>query len=457
MAGFDAPSGQSMIAAGETRIAAYDRALDRLPVDPRAMVALARRTRAGELTFRDDAKSGTFSPDLKPWSISIASLWSAVRTHRAQLDALLAANQELYLRYLALHALHGYFETARPSSDAPFVYVSPQVQALFLAAAADALQSGTPAQRQAALRDLRQDLQMWKTVLQGDGGLLSKMLAATALHTDLLVLGAMVSDPDCDLTSLGAEVRSLLVPFPTRVWRIGNVYDFEMRSGLTTTRIAMLGPREASGSDLNPARWPQMLSKALLRQFFKFNATANLQARLMEQLRALADGDPTTFSRRLQAYQKWRRHHIVAGLYDPVGKLLLQIGAPLYADEPPRVYDVAAFQRLVYLAYQIRHQRIAIADVAGFMQAHPQWATSPLDAKPFHWDPATRRLSVVPAAPEHRSWSFGLKIPSNPSHPAAGQASRPQRCRGPRARLSDAAPEGRRRFSTAPGGPKLRV
>jgi hypothetical protein len=43
------------------------------------------------------------------------SIWTDAKTHRQDIAALLASNQELYRRYLSLHRLHGYCETARPS------------------------------------------------------------------------------------------------------------------------------------------------------------------------------------------------------------------------------------------------------------------------------------------------------------------------------------------------------
>ena len=61
---------------------------------------------------------------------------------------------------------------------------------------------------------------------------------------------------------------------------------------------------------------------------------------------------------------------------------------------PMRVYDVAAYQRLAYLAFQLKRQHIATADVAAFLNAHPEWSTHPVDGRPFRWNSQPRELAV---------------------------------------------------------------
>ena len=57
-------------------------------------------------------------------------------------------------------------------------------------------------------------------------------------------------------------------------------------------------------------------------------------------------------------------------------------------------FDVAAYQRLVYLVFQLKRQHIATADVAAFLKAHPGWSTHPVDGKPFSWNPETGELAM---------------------------------------------------------------
>jgi hypothetical protein len=59
-----------------------------------------------------------------------------------------------------------------------------------------------------------------------------------------------------------------------------------------------------------------------------------------------------------------------------------------------RAYDVAAYQRLVYLAYQLKRQHIATDDIPAFLKAHPEWSTHPVDGKPFQWNADSGEIAV---------------------------------------------------------------
>ena len=81
-------------------------------------------------------------------------------------------------------------------------------------------------------------------------------------------------------------------------------------------------------------------------------------------------------------------------LYNPVGNILIKIAEAQIDGYCLRVYDVAAYQRLVYLAFQLKRQHIATADVASFMSTHPEWSTHPVDGRTFRWNEQSGELSV---------------------------------------------------------------
>jgi hypothetical protein len=405
MAGLDARAGRSIVEAGEARIAAYNAAVDSMLADPDAVTAIGRRAEPDKLTFRGDAKQ---------WPVVTGSIWGAARGQGAQIAAQLAANQELCQRYRSLHALHGYYETARPGYLAPMVFVPQSVRSLFLADVAARIQSGGAAQQRAALEDLAADLELWRAVLRGRGGLVSKMLAAAALHADLLVVGDLVTDAGTDLALLDGERQALVTPFALSDWQIGDVFRTELRASAAYLKPTSLANSPVVGSSARPASWWERQWNGLQVQFFKLNATQNLFAERAERLRALASADPGQFSAARAEYQRWlaERGSIASlhGLYNPVGRILLETSANVFDGYPRRVYDVAALQRLVVLAYQLRRQGIPAAGVAAFMTQHPQWATHPVDAKPFRWEAASGTLTVLTAGvqPEGRRFSLTL-------------------------------------------------
>jgi hypothetical protein len=392
MIGFDAPPGQSIFEAGEARI---ERGRG-------AVHARGREALSGRLAFRD----GNWR-----WAELTASIWSLVKTHRTELAAVAAANHELLERYRSLHDLQGYSEgIGRPGSFAPAALVLPQTHQLFLAEVANQIQTGAPSERRAALLDLQQDFSMWRRVLDGDGGLLARVLAATLyLHSDILFAGDMVTDPDFDLTGLQEGARSVLSPFDLRDWMIGDAYLWEMRRQAAAFAELSTASASARGAD---ARWASEADVMLARLAFKRNATDNLEAERAERLRALANGDPATFADRRAAYRQWAylnlRPVFWRRLYNPIGRELVSLSPE--DDYPERVFDVAALQRLAFLAYEIRRQGVSRQEVAGFMRGHPQWATNPMDAKPFFWNAATGVLAVMAGGKVYGEGRFSFRL-----------------------------------------------
>jgi hypothetical protein len=388
LAGLDGPSQKSVVDTGNARIEAYNQALDSMQLDPDAAVAFSNRADSTALTFDGDLK-------LQPLT---SSIWTYAKSHRADITALLTANQELYQRYLAMQRLHGYYETARPSILAPRFYVPPPLRALFLADISDRIQTGTRPQQHAALDELGQDLQMWQVVLKGEGPFFPKMIAVASLHADFLVLADMIADPNTDPAILAGKQGAVISPFDLSDWKIGKAFEAEFRAAVPLIRSIPFATSAAAGNSARRSSWWKRQSDALQMHFFQVNATENLNAAQMMQLAALADSDPARFSQALEAYRGWLKENETflspTILYNPVGKILVGIWATTYEDYPMRAFDVAALQRLVYLAYQLRLQRIDTSDVAAFLVQHPEWSTHPIDGKPFRWSPATGELAV---------------------------------------------------------------
>jgi hypothetical protein len=107
--GLDAPAGQSVITAGEARVDFYNQHLDSVLHDP-SPTAVTDFLHASETTphleFKGDCNF------IQPLNTSV---WDEAASHREQVEKMLADNRELYERYLALHGIHGYYETVRPS------------------------------------------------------------------------------------------------------------------------------------------------------------------------------------------------------------------------------------------------------------------------------------------------------------------------------------------------------
>jgi hypothetical protein len=404
LAGFDAPAGQSVISVGQARIADYNERVDTMLGNP--LLGVETPTDPTRLKFEGSMDC------CRPYE---ASFWESVRANGSQIQRLMGQNQELYQRYLALFDLPGYYETIRPSVAAPFYFVPSQLRNLFLAGVSMRLQSGDDAKTQAALENLRQDIDLWHRMLTGEGNLISKMIAVSFLQADSLILSDMIADPR---VAIPQHMDYYLPQFDLMDWNISNAFaaEFRVHAYLHRQMQALIDnhwqPPDSMGS--SASRLWYRVSSPIAGQFYKINATDNLDAKVMNELAGLAALDPSTFSMNQARFKKWAEKNLdfksVRTIYNPIGKMLVAIAAPAYENYPFRPYDAAALQRLVRLSFEIRRQRIVPAAIAGFMKLHPEWSTHPADGRAFVWKQTTGEIAIQPVAQQSSYRRFSVHI-----------------------------------------------
>lgn len=413
LAGLDAPPGQSVVAAGLTKIALYNSPVDVILQDPSK--APADQIPADSLALKFQGNVAFGSPR-EP------RFWEAVRGNRSAVSLLVEQNRELYERYLALHELLGYFGSGRASPGWDVFYPPPPQRSLFLAIFSIAMQTGDEAQRQAALTDLRKDIDLWRRVFAGEGNLLSKMLAVTYFQEDYLVLSDMIADPD---TALPDNIDELFPAPDLSAWNIRKVFasEFRFRSiALRQTQVFLANAQPPpDGTDSQIGRWfDGTLRNQISSWFFKLNATENLDATLMNKLAGFAAIDPATFAAQRAQYRQWADANAdlmkLRTLYNPLGTIVIRIGVPAYENYLLRPYDAAALQRLVRLSLEIRRQQIAPAAIPAFLKLHPEWSTHPANGHSFAWSTETDAIAIHTIARPSSSARFWVQIWRKPPH-----------------------------------------
>lgn len=405
MAGFTAPAGASVISAGQSRIEHYNEHLDAVLHDPSPSALDSLRLKDPHaLEFQGQAEF------VQPLS---GSLWEEVPAHRAQIETLSAQNGELYARYLALDRLSGYFETARPSYLAPAVYVPTEVRYLFLEDTVLRLRAGSVREQRAALDELIADVGLWRRVLAGQGQLISKMLALAYLESDYLVLADMIADPHSALP-VGPDDADLAAPlFALKSFDLGAGFaaEFRVQASLLeqTEYLYTISWSPQPARTGGPRRWTDRLGSEVSRHFFKLNATVNLFAQQAQRLMAVAPGPGIAAANKELADSSLTAWSLI-GAYNPIGKLLAGMAAPAGVTYPLRAWDAAALQRLVRAGYEIRRQRIALADIAAFLRQHPEWSTHPGDGRPFAWSPESGELRVLTIGEQPAGRRFFIRV-----------------------------------------------
>jgi hypothetical protein len=405
MAGFSAPSGASVTATGQARIERYNERLDAVLHDPSAQAVESLRAGDPEqLAFVGQANF------VHPLSDSV---WNEVAAHRADIEALIAQNAELYQRYQALARLPGYYETARPSYLAPQVYVPTEVRYLFLEGTALRLRSGSAGEQREALAELLSDIGLWRRVLTGEGALLAKLLSLAYLHSDLLLLADLIADPQAQLPVAEGDAEVVAPLFAPGEFSLAAAFaaEFRVQASLleqTQYLYTISWSPQAARADLGRSPLDR-LGSAVSGHFFKLSATVNLFALQVQRLDAIVPGpEVTAINRRLAATSAtaWS----VMGLYNPIGRLLAGLEAPLGVNYPLRAWDVAALQRLVRAGYEIRRQQLSKADIPAFLERHPEWARHPGDGRPFVWNPATLEIRVQTIGEQPAGRRFSIRI-----------------------------------------------
>ena len=320
-------------------------------------------------------------------------------------------------RYQSLHELKHYDETSRPSYVSSFPYVPPAIRALYLADIAARLQSAQRDEQRTALQDLGADQSLWRTVVEGEGNIVGKMVAMAALRTDDLLLADLIADATTNLDPLAGELKPLLQPLASTDWRLDPAFAAEYRAMDAVLRPEVLANAQVGGSTTQPIRWASRQWNVLGMHFFKLHATENLRAEYMARNIALSTVDLNHYEVQLASYNDWASGDESAGgrysLYNPMGRMLASIARGAYGDYQTRAYDAAALQRLPVCAYEIRTQHLTADAVPGFLTQHPEICSHIIPGHPFHWDPKTHELAVIPLGkgsnPNHR-WSVVLRF-----------------------------------------------
>jgi hypothetical protein len=382
LAGLSAPSGGSTTAAGLAIAERYERAAEIARSDPEEYKRL----------IEPDPAALSFAGAAQFCAMREGSVWADAAAHESDIASLSIDNAELYGRYLELPRQRGFYDFTAGTAQPPY-YPGSSLRCLFLADVALRLRSASPAVRSQALAALTQDILVWRSMLTGEGDLVSKMLPLAYLHADYLVLADAIADPAFALPE--AQDANEVVPlFEPSAWDIGNVFPVELRYYMKT--VVAAAKREQSQHS---------------SRFFQPNATANLHAIYLARLMKLAAPDPKHYAA-LKSLRSEQEHEIWwAHLYNPVGHILERIGGSTADDYLLRTWDGAALQRLVRLGYAIRRQQVAPDGIAAFLRAHPEIASHPGDGRAFEYDPAKHELRMQPLAqPSQKQRRYAIPV-----------------------------------------------
>lgn len=409
--GKDAPRGDPPSEFGQLVIDRYEARLQALLEDPTVSIAPVLREGAPRLTFQGDIAS--FCPKFN-------EIWAGIEDRKREFSQARTDNRELLERYLALHQLTGYQETATPSPYEPFGFPTRQVRALFLADVAIRLKSNAASDQKGALDDLERDFRIWRLLLRETNSLISKNLAYFYLLGDDLLVADMLADRSVKLDALWPQLDRITTPFEMTDWRLGDALPGDFRRFQTVVDHMETAPLRTwsalahFGHEAEPFSPPASYWEPLARHFFAKNATDNLRGEDARKAMAYANLNPGELLAARQSYLAWRFTHMnfmnIGILYNPMGKVALSqmtFGADGYV---LRGYDAAAVQRVTKLAFEIRRQHVPADQIPGFMQQHPEWSTHPVSGQAYAYNSEAATITVTPVSDRGEFWRFTVPV-----------------------------------------------
>ena len=405
--GFNAPPGQDILNHGQTRLNEYEKDLE----------AIRKGQNSTEIFPKKKALSLECSGKVDFIQPLTSSVWRDVDGHRAEIESRLSDNKELYARYHSLHALTGYYDKSTPGIYQQFGYVPKEIRSLFLANVALRMKSRDARLQTKAMADLEKDIQIWRTMLVGNGSLISPMIAVANLQADFLLLADMIADQSLDLSVFAVAIERMTTPFDPSDWKISKSFVYEYRVIATVyeqlERDAGALWRSGQVEGAGQTEWWQRGLAQIQFHFFKKNSTLNLNAEAVSYHIKMADAKPEAMLAAQQAIIEWQEKSSVFGLgmvHNPIGKILVEIAAPSYGDYALRAFDAAALQRLVKLGYEIRRQAIPEKDIPQFIQKHPEWATHHVSGEFFQWNEERGEIALKPVAKQQKGRRFSIPV-----------------------------------------------
>jgi len=313
------------------------------------------------------------------------------KQHRTEITGLLSSNQALIQRYVTLLGYRKFREPQMPMS----LYLkkfslTTSSHYLFQARSTLLFVDG---KHQEALRMLQRDTVFWRIVMAGNCHVISKVVAARYLQSDLALMLEMAQTKEIDQNLLAAMAQGL-----RSFTQSERDMSCPMRSEFYITKD-LVGRASiiADLVDREPDHWFQRLPVSFA---MKRNATTNILYDDYLWWYRLGATDAKQFNeamlKKAQSKPSWSWNW--AYLYNPGGRFFAYVSMPhgnSYDKYFQRVHDTDALLRLVRLQVEIRRQRVTEKDLHSFLRSVPEDMLDPYTNEAMRWNGELKMLFTM--------------------------------------------------------------
>lgn len=246
---------------------------------------------------------------------------------------------------------------------------------------------------------LGQDLQFWRRVSKDRTSLIRRIFAVALVSRDLHYLSALIDDC-AQCLGATAQIERLLPPFSEAELSMRKTFEHEF-VGFDLTMKSLAQEAPATGT----SDWFQNLMykpNSLYNKFYKhyenmirysecgFDRFEECERRYMTTLRSKPDYLSLDF------------------IDDPIGEILVAIGAPAHHGYVSRIYALEPTRRLLIAKHIVMKRNPAPGSIAPLLGQLGTEYSNPFNGEPIQWDQSTRRIKY--SAPQRADNGLTLEI-----------------------------------------------
>ncbi len=318
------------------------------------------------------------------------SCLSAAQEAAADMPGKLDAYKEDLERYEKLIASRAYEEVLdypmRIDGHLPNYSPVTATHRAYLARAALLVQDGKIDE---ALSALEREIAFQRMMLAGTRTLIGKMVATANYTRDLAFIVDLLQTRAADIKPHAPRIVQLLKPIAPDALRLDAALDTEF--GFIKQQIKNPG---AAGVTVEAPRWIERIALTL---FHKNNASINqFYAGHVRRLEALRKPPGTLLVEKDVPAPRFEISRIPDYVYNPVGKILLEVGNPAFVAYALRLHDLDAYNRLVGLGVELIAADVGVEGIAEAVAKSDARFYDPYTGKPMAWDATARQLSFKP-------------------------------------------------------------
>ncbi|MFZ6766717.1 hypothetical protein ACO0LM_06490 [Undibacterium sp. Di26W] len=318
--------------------------------------------------------------------------------NRTELTAQMASNQVLAERYALMRKMGDYEEHLIPAFNASLPAYSSLSRAidLLLTQASFDIADG---KLDAGLQRMESNNRYLRVALKNSSSLISKMVMQTALRKQARAVSELLVLYPALLEQYAERISQLVLPMTEAERSLERPFLYE--AGVQTHFSQNLRASLAMTQDKSEiAAWPLNV----LGDFtFQPNATTNMVVRNWTLIIDAARNTTVDFSTSKDNFKKMREalntssiSFYLAHAYNPVGKILMQVGIPDYAlTYIGKSLDTDAYLRLVSLQADILRKKMPDADIPAYLAHAPAALRSPYDGSAMLWDARSAQLKFI--------------------------------------------------------------